>query len=114
MRFRILLFLGLLSLVVTSSPGWAADKRIYTRETTGVIRSINLSEREAIISGYKYYFGSPVYNDAADVDMYGSQYGSFEMLRVGMKVYIRYAEYGNIRYVVQLQQLSDTLTGVEN
>ncbi len=103
---------GLLMLPASPSSS-AADNRIYTRATTGVIRSINLAERQAIISGYKYYFGSPIYGDSADVNMYGSEYGSLEMLEVGMNVHVRYAEYGNIRLVRELRQLSNLAEGVE-
>jgi len=103
------IIVSLLTLASFPATVSAADneKRLYTRTTTGVIRDINLSKRQAIVSGYKYYFGSPVYGDAADVDMYDADFGSLEMLKVGMKVFIRYAEYGNIRYVVHLEQISD-------
>lgn len=99
------------------SPAFAAEeteKRIFARTTTGIIRDINLSKRQAIISGYKYYFGNPIYGDASEVKLYGYDAGSFEILRVGMKVRIEYAEYGHIRYVVKLQQLSNSARGVEN
>lgn len=105
--------LAMLISISIQTPVLAEEKRIYTRETTGIIRDINLAKRQAIISGYKYYFGSPVYGDASDVDMYGSEHGAFEMLNTGMKVRVRYAEYGHIRYVTHLQELSPLATGVE-
>lgn len=113
--YRILGVVGLAILVSlwVPMPADATEKKIYTRETTGIIRDINLSERQAIISGYKYYFGSTVYGDASDVRMYGSEFGAFEMLKVGMKVRVRYAEYGHIRYVTVLQELSPLVTDVE-
>jgi hypothetical protein len=92
--------------------GLAADA-IYARTTSGIIREIGLEAREAIISGYRYYFGHVQYNNAAEIKLYQSEGGAFELLTVGMKVEIVYAEYGHLRYVLSLQQLSDAALNVE-
>jgi hypothetical protein len=100
----------ILGLIVSASPSFSRDfprpNRIYTVETTGVIRSIDIAEREAIISGFRYSFGSPVYDNSSEVIMYGVGFGSFEMLTVGMKVKVKYSDTGVMRYVVLLEQLS--------
>lgn len=83
----------------------AADKVIYARTAVGKIHSINLEERTAIIGGYRYQFGSPVSRDTSDIKLYGYNAGSLEMLQPGMKVTMRYAEYGNTRFVLSLEEL---------
>ncbi len=102
----------LLGLVVLPSLAVAEDfprpNRIYTVETTGEIRSIDLAAREARIGGFTYYFGSPIYGNSSEVKLYNVGYGSFEMLYVGMKVKVRFADTGVSRYVVLLEQLSST------
>ena len=102
----------LLGLVLLPSLVVAEDfpkpNRIYTVETTDVIRSIDMARREARIGGFTYYFGSPVYDNSSEVKLYGVGFGSFEMLRVGMKVKVRFADTGVSRYVVLLEELSST------
>lgn len=106
----LVVLLMTLSMVPTKS---AAQSAIYTRITTGVIREINLESREAIISGYRYYFGHTQYNNSAVIRLYQSEAGAFELLSVGMKVEMVYAEYGHLRYVLGLQQLADDTLNVE-
>ena len=103
----------LITLLLVLPIGEISAKTIYARTTTGIIREISLDNREAIISGYRYYFGHTQYNNEADVNMYQSTSGAFELLRVGMKVEIIYAEYGHLRYVLTLQQLADDTLNVE-
>jgi hypothetical protein len=107
----------LLVLALTSQMAVAEELRFLTEEemqgavasrtARGVIYSVDLAERTAIISGYKYYFGSP--NEQADVKvkMYNSAYGAFELLQPGMKVEIVYGDDGNERWATEVQQLSD-------
>ena len=102
----------LLGLVLLPSLVAAEDfpkpSRIYTVETSDVIRSIDLVRREARIGGFTYYFGSPIYGNSSEVKLYGVGFGSFEMLNVGMKVKVRFADTGVSRYVVLLEELSST------
>jgi hypothetical protein len=95
-------------LMMAGAPGLeaATPKVIYARTAVGEIHSIDLVKRTAIIGGYRYYFGDPRHSDSSRVSLYGYHSGSFEMLSPGMKVYIRYAEYGVGRYVVSLKQLA--------
>ena len=104
---RSLVMLGLFFSASSSfAENFPRPSRIYTVETTGIIRSIDLAEREAMIGGFRYYFGSPVLDNSSEVRMYNTSFGSFEMLSVGMKVRVRYADTGVSRYVVLLEQLS--------
>jgi hypothetical protein len=81
--------------------------KVYARTKTGIIRSINMENHTAVISGFKYEFGAINEGWVAEVKMYGSEYGSFEMLKVGMKVRVVYGELNFTRVVVRLQQLAD-------
>ena len=80
---------------------------VRARTAHGVIRSIDLENRMAEISGYNYSFGG--YDDElpAQVKMVGSEYGALELLRPEMKVEINFNDTGEIRMVVTLQQLAD-------
>jgi hypothetical protein len=80
---------------------------VATRTTRGVIHSVDLAERTAIISGYEYDFGSPTQQTPVKVKMYNSAYGAFELLQPGMKVEIEYGDDGTERLVIEVQQLSD-------
>jgi len=104
---------GLLCLLLSPINSAGAAEQIFARSTTGVIREISLEAREAIISGYRYYFGHTQYNNSAEIKLYQSDAGAFELLSVGMKVEIVYAEYGHLRYVLRLQQLADDTLNVE-
>lgn len=110
---KILLLIFTMSLFV-AAPFASAEKTvkasqpkvIYARTAVGEIHSIDMNARTAVIGGYRYQFGSPIYSDTSKISLYGYSFGSFEMLRVGMKVYVRYAEYGVSRYVVSLKELA--------
>ena len=80
---------------------------VASRTTRGVIHSVDLAERTAIISGYKYDFGSPNEQMFVEVKMYNSAYGAFELLQPGMKVEIVYNDNGTERMAIEVQQLSD-------
>ena len=101
----ILMAAVLLTAALTSVSASAAPRVIYARTAVGVIHEINLNKRTAIIGGYIYYFGDPRDGDASKVTLYGYHSGAFELLKVGMKVTMRYAEYGIGRYVLSLEQL---------
>ena len=103
------MLLGLILLPsLTAAEDFPRPSRIYTVETTGVIELIDIAEREARIGGFTYYFGSPILDNLSEVKLYGVGYGSLEMLNVGMKVRVRFADTGVSRYVVLLEQLSST------
>lgn len=104
---RSILMAGVLLVATFASVSASAAPRvIYARTAIGVIHEINLTKRTAIIGGYIYYFGNPDDRDASKVTLYGYHSGAFELLKVGMKVTLRYAEYGVGRYVLSLRQLA--------
>lgn len=109
------IILGLMLMLLSLPSGFAAEveydlsKKVYARTTYGIIRSINLPAREAIISGFKYEFGAVQHGWTAEVKMYGSEHGAYELLKPGMKVYVTYGELGFTRVVMSLQQLADDL-----
>ena len=85
----------------------AENPKVMARTKYGIIRSIDLQSRTAIISGFKYAFGSVEDGRTAEVKLYGSEYGALELLKVGMKVKVVYGEFGFMRVVLRLQQLAD-------
>lgn len=80
---------------------------VRARTTQGVIESVDLVERSAIISGYLYDFGPPDMRIPVEVKMYNSNYGAFELLQPGMKVEIVYGDVGDTRLAVRVKQLSN-------
>lgn len=77
-------------------------------EKEGVIRKINLAERTAVISGYKYTFGNSSGFNQPTVKLLNSNYGALELLEVGMKVQFHFVvESGTFRRMLYLQQLPD-------
>jgi hypothetical protein len=81
----------------------AADEEWVEKE--GVIREINLAERTAIISGYRYYFGTSYGFEAASIQLLQGSRASYEMLAVGMKVQFHYTPQKPWRRVLRLRQL---------
>ena len=59
---------------------------------TGRIRSIDLGERSAIISGFEYHLGSSGGIDRCAVKMLGYDFGSVELLQVNMFVAVYYIQ----------------------
>ena len=57
---------------------------------TGRIRSIDLGERSAIISGFEYHLGSSGGLDRSVVRMLGLDFGSVELLQENMFVEVYY------------------------
>lgn len=106
-RLACLLFL----MVTLGLAQWATaenavkDGTVYTRKALGEVHKMDFTEREAVISGFRYYFGSVVSGDNSEVKLLGSNAGSFEMLEPGMKLLLFYAETGVSRYVVKAEQL---------
>ena len=80
---------------------------VAARTTKGVIESVDLATRSAVIGGYLYDFGRPDEQMPARVKMHNSDGGAYELLRPGMKVEIQYGDVGDVRLVVKVQQLSD-------
>ena len=83
---------------------------VSARTTQGIVESVDLQARSAVISGYTYDFGTPDMPVPIEVKMYNSDYGAFELLEGGMKVEVVYGDTGDLRLVVRLQQLSNNAT----
>ena len=58
--------------------------------TEGRIESIDLSGRKAIIGGYEYHFGPVTEPEPLKVKLLGRDFGSLELLSVGMHVEVFY------------------------
>lgn len=108
LKLTVLVIFSLSVMAATGAASSAESKKIYARKAIGQIHTMDMDERTAVISGFRYYFGSSVYNDASEVKLLGYNSGSFEMLYPGMKVRLVYAEYGTNRYVVLAEQLPDS------
>ena len=70
------------------------DEVLFENATmiTGRIRSIDLSDRNAIISGFKYHLGSSGGIDRCAVRMLGLDFGSVELLQENMFVKVYYIQ----------------------
>ena len=118
--FRIARFAGMIMVFVSFlfSPaivsaveiieGVEIPDKVNARIKYGIVRSINLDDRTAIISGFKYAFGAVEKGWTAEVKMYRSDFGALELLRPGMKVKVQYGEFGVIRVLLRLEQLADS------
>ena len=76
-------------------------------EKEGVVREIDLASRTAIISGFRYYFGTSGGYQTAEIDLLAYPTGSFELLEVGMKVQYHYTPEKPWRRILRLRQLPD-------
>lgn len=76
-------------------------------EGEGFIRSINIADRTAVISGYRYTFGHSSGQDQPIIELSGRDHGAFQMLRTGMKVRFHFVavpdSYRRILYLRYLQ-----------
>ncbi|HIG41724.1 MAG: hypothetical protein ABGY96_00755 [bacterium] len=105
---RIILLTGLMAMMVMARPSIAEiEASDYTLTETGVIMEMDIAGKSAIISGYQYGFAGTNGYDLPGVKMVRSNFGSFEMLQVGMKVKITYRASADARIVVELVQLAD-------
>lgn len=69
---------------------------------TGRIRSIDFSDRSAIISGFEYYLGSSGGIDRCVVKMLGQDFGAVELLQVNMFVEVHYIQESGRRRLAKL------------
>jgi hypothetical protein len=61
-----------------------------TSKTTGRVHALDLSTRNAVISGYNYHLGSMEGLDRCAVKVLGKEFGAVELLQVGMFVEVHY------------------------
>lgn len=79
----------------------------YTQTRIGVIQSMDYAARTAVVSGYRYSFDGLKGYDLPSIRLYGSDYGSFTHLTVGMTVEVVYRLSKKSRVVVELQQVAN-------
>ena len=98
------LLILLLSLLALATAARAAEE---WAEKDGVVREIDLANRTAIISGFRYYFGTSFGYQTPEIELLLYPRGSFEMLQVGMKVQFHYTPRKPYRRILRLRQLPD-------
>ena len=76
-------------------------------EKKGVVREVDLANRTAIISGFRYYFGTSFGFQTPEIELLLYPRGTFEMLQVGMKVQFHYTPRKPYRRILRLRQLPD-------
>ena len=96
----------ILMTLVTFSPGAMAAAEEWV-EKEGVVREIDLGARTAIISGFRYYFGSSGGYQTPDIELIYYPTAVFEMLEVDMKVQFHYTPEKPWRRILRLRQLPD-------
>jgi hypothetical protein len=79
----------------------------YTQTRIGMIQAMDRASRTAVISGYRYSFSGVKGYDHPEVKLFGSNFGSFMLLNVGMTVKVVYRLSEKSRVVVELQQVAD-------
>lgn len=79
----------------------------YTQTRIGMIQMMSHASRTAVISGYRYSFSGVKGYDHPDVRLYGSDFGAFMLLTVGMTVKVVYRLSKKSRVVVELQQVAN-------
>ena len=104
----VLSAVSVLSLLIVSVPALAeVSASDYTQTRIGMVHSLDLANKTAIISGYRYSFSGTKGWDLPTVKMYGADYGAYELLRTNMKVRVTYRLSKKSRVVVALRQVSD-------
>ena len=94
-------------LIVSASVFAEVPASDYTQTRIGMVHSLDLANKTAVISGYRYSFTGTEGWDLPSIKMYGTDYGAFELLRTDMKVRVTYRLSKMSRVVVALRQVSD-------
>ena len=99
---------SVIALLIIPAPALAeVQASDYTQTRIGMVHSLDLANKTAIISGYRYSFTGTEGWDLPSVKMYGTDYGAYELLRTDMKVRVTYRLSKKSRVVVALRQVSD-------
>ena len=101
-----LLFIGLL-LSSGTCYGEEIEASSYTQSRIGMIQSMDYAANTAVISGYRYSFNGLKGYDIPPIRLYGSDFGSFTHLKVGMIVKVEYHLAKKSRVVVELDQMAN-------
>lgn len=105
MVIALLLGVPVLAVAATTTAS-SSNPSLVARTAQGVIRSIDLGRRSAIISGFLYDFGPPTI--PVPVTLLNANPGSVHMLHPGMKVEVKYKELGTSRATVSITQLPNS------
>jgi hypothetical protein len=89
------------------------DEPVSSRFQDGVIIEIDLQNRILQISGYDYYVSPAFGENVTEISLYGTSFGAFELLSVGMKVEVEYLDLGRARIAMVIKELNSNLE-VEN
>lgn len=99
-RYFVIFFLALVAI----APGSRAAEEWVEKE--GVVREIDMAARTAIISGYRYYFGTSSGYQTPEMQLTYYPRATFEMLQVGMKVQFHFTPQKPYRRILRLRQLT--------
>ncbi|MFT7243116.1 MAG: hypothetical protein ACI82A_000458 [Candidatus Azotimanducaceae bacterium] len=110
-----ILLIALTAMIAPTMFAQEIEASDYTQQRVGEVHELNIAERTAIVSGYRYSFSGLQGYDRPVVRMYGSEFGSFEMLQPGMRIRVKYRLSENSRVVVEARQVANsTPLGVYN
>ena len=80
----------------------------YTQTRIAEIHTMDYATKTAIMSGYRYAFNGVTGYDLPKIQLYGSNFGAYELLEPGMRVRVTYRLATDARIVIELQQVHDT------
>ncbi|MFN3238643.1 MAG: hypothetical protein ACE37D_16490 [Pseudomonadales bacterium] len=94
---RVILLLAFVTPVAAESITYdqivdSIEDAVEERTTEGRIEAIDLAARTGTIGGYRYHFGPSTLNLPLQVKLLGRNFGSLELLQVGMDVRVFYFE----------------------
>ena len=99
-----MIFKNIWTIVSILSVSWGIFAEEWA-EKEGVIREIDAVNRTAVISGYRYYFGTSSGYQASNIELLVYSRGAFELLEVGMKVQFHYTSDEPWYRILWLRQL---------
>ena len=89
------------------------ERPLSSRFENGVIREMDLVNRVIQISGYDYNVSPAFGENVTEISLYGTSYGAFELLSVGMKVEVEYLDLQRARVAMTIKEIDPNLE-VEN
>jgi hypothetical protein len=77
----------------------------WPKLTSGIISNINLAKRTVSINAVRYLLPSATAANPLRVRMFGTDYGSIELLKNGMTVSVSYEMSGKSRAAIEIVEL---------
>lgn len=71
---------------------FGSSPEVEEKGTTGRIEALNFTDRTGTIGGYRYHFGPSTLSTPLRVRLLGRDFGSLQLLDVGMDVRVYYFE----------------------